>query len=273
MKPFRSTRLYLLLIAFWSGPALAAADPAADPAITARVMLDSGLLADAARAPRLYREALVRLAVPDDGEEGLATSILSTFPPAQVRERWIQALAERLDPATLAAARDFHGSIPGRTLGAALTRSQEQLDEDDRRRLAENRPESATAVTRTLVEATGAGIRERILRVRTAGMALWTARVVGGTATAADLDRAFGDALDATPVTLRVDEHRAFAGAPAAYQRALLEFADSAAGRRFHAAVNDALDAALAELAQAQAGVFMERVVRRNPPAEPLGVP
>lgn len=271
MKPFRSPLILplLLLVALWPGPVLAAADPA----LTARVMVDSGLLADAARAPRLYRDALIRLDVPDNGERGLTTSILSTFPPAQLRERWIRHLAERLDPATLAAARDFHGSIPGLTLGAALKRNQARLDEDERRRLAGNGPESATAITRSLVEATGAGIRERILRVRTTGMALWTARVVRGEAAAGDLDRAFRDALQETPVTPRVDEHRAFAEAPPTYQRALLEFADSPAGRRFHAAVNDALDRALEELAHAQAGVFMERVVRRNPPAEALGVP
>jgi hypothetical protein len=271
MKSFRLPAVLVLplLVAFWPGPSLAAADPAT----TARVMLDSGLLADAERAPRLYRDALVRLDVPDEGDEGLATSILSTFPPAQLRERWIRALAERLDPATLSAARDFHGSIPGRTLGAALIRSQRGLDEDDRRRLAAEGPGSASAITRSLVEATGAGIRERILRVRTAGMALWTARVVRGEAASADLDRAFRDALAQTPVTPRVDEHRAFAEAPPTYRRALLAFADSPAGRRFHAAVNDALDAALEQLAHAQTGVFMERVVRRNPPAQPLDVP
>lgn len=93
--------LLLLLVVLGPGPVLAAADPTT----TARVMLDSGLLADAARAPRLYRDALIRLEVPDNGDQGLATSILSTFPPAQLRERWIGALAERLDPPTLAAAR------------------------------------------------------------------------------------------------------------------------------------------------------------------------
>lgn len=104
-------------------------------------------------------------------------------------------------------------------------------------------------------------------------MALWTARVVRGEAVAADLDPAFADALEGTPVTPRVDEHLAFVDAPPVYQQALLQFADSPAGRRFHAAANDALDAALEQLAQAQAGVFMERVVRRDPPAEALGVP
>lgn len=270
MKALRSFRtpLLLLLLTLGTAPALAA-----DPALTARVMLDSGLLADAPRAPRLYRDALTRLEVADDGEKGLTTSILSTFPPAQLRERWIRALAERLDPATLDAARDFHGSIPGRTLGAALSRTGERLDESDRRRLAEEGSGSATAITRALVEATGADIRERILRVRTAGMALWTARVVRGEATAEDLDGAFRDALDEFPLGPRIDEHRAFAEAPPTYQQALLEFADSPAGRRFHAAVNDALDAALEQLAHAQTGVFMERVVRRHPPAQPLEVP
>ncbi|MDZ7826390.1 MAG: hypothetical protein U5R48_10625 [Gammaproteobacteria bacterium] len=234
---------------------------AADPTTTARVMLDSGLLADAARAPRLYRDALIRLEVPDNGDKGLATSILSTFPPAQLRERWIEALAERLDPATLAAARDFHGSIPGLTLGAALTRSHERLNEDERRRLAKDGPEPATAITRTLVEATGAGIRERILRVRTAGMALWTARVVRGEASG----RGPGPGLRRCPGG---DPGHAPGGrAPrllgrtaGCISRRCCNSPTSPAGRRFHAAVNDALDAALEQLAHAQAGVFMERV-------------
>lgn len=255
----------ILLVALLTagGPALGA-----DPMATTRVLLQSGLLGDVDRAHSLYVEALSGLDVPDDVGPATAVAIRSTFPAAQLRERWLQAVAARLDDPTLAAARDFFGSVPGQTVGAALRRA---LAGGARNQAGGDAPPSAQV--EELVTRMEAEPRDQLLHAYAQGMALWTSRLMAGTTDADGLQKALQDALSSMPRPSRRPEAEALAQLPQLYLEGFSDFAESDAGARFFHAVTESLDEALQQLARGQVGRFVESVSRRYPPAEPLGTP
>ncbi|HSG91246.1 MAG TPA: hypothetical protein VLA56_18655 [Pseudomonadales bacterium] len=240
---------------------------ATDMAQTARLMVTSGLLADAERPHRLFVEELTRLDVPEDVDPLISLSIRSTFPAAQIRQRWLRELALRLDDEALAEAREFFGSIPGQTFGAAMRQSRRTLANA---RMSPIEPSPTIAAAVALLDADA---REQILQGYSRGFALWVARLIAGETDADGLEAAFDDALKGLPPTRRHVEALALASLPDLYLLGLMEYAESAPGQRFFAACTQALDEAMRQMMYAQLGHFMESVVRRTGPAESLETP
>lgn len=232
--------------------ALAPAARGADVVRTATLLVESGLLGEAERAQRLYVEELVRLGLPDEGERGLAMAVRTAWPPSRIRDRWIRLLAAQLSDADLAAAEDFHRSIPGRSFAEALAAIR-----DDGPAVTDAPAELTAAVRDMEVNA-----REAVLRIRTAGAARWLVRLEAGD-TRADMEDTWEEALADHGDATRDRELRALLAMPDIHALGLAEFAASIDGRRFYGKLTAALDVALAELAREHRGFVRVALERR----------
>lgn len=232
--------------------ALAPAAEGADSMRTARLLLTSGLVGEAERAQRLYVDELVRLGLPDDGDEALATAVRTAFPPSRIRDRWIRLLTEQLTNADLAAAEGFHESIPGRSFAEAMQQTA-----------GDSTPLTAVPVElEAAVRAMEAHAREAVLRVRTAGAARWLVRLEAGEGDAR-IEDAWQEALADYGDAERDRELRALLAMPPIHAAGFADFAGSTDGRRFYGKLTAALDVALTELAREHRGFVRGALERR----------
>lgn len=232
--------------------ALAPTAEGADSMRTTRLLLEAGLLGDAERAQSLYVDELVRLGLPDDGDEGLALAVRAAFPASRIRDRWVRLLAEQLTETELAAAEGFHGSVPGRSFSEALHATR-AASADDR-----NPPPELARAARDMES----HAREAVLRVRTVGAARWLVRQEAGE-TEARLEDAWQEALAEYGRAERRTELRALMAMPPLHAVGMAEFAASTEGRRFYGKLTAALDVALTELAREHRG-FVRRALERR---------
>lgn len=262
---------------------------ALDPVAVARLMIGSGLLGAAERPRERFSASFETLAAEGraraaDAEQAraLQVTLLSTFPPAQVRERWLRELTLRLDPEAFVAARAFFASIPGQSVANALRAGF-------RHGLPARQPAAANS-TEQLVLLTDATTRDLVIDVHAHALALWALRLLAagepgspsaiaaaGMPFEAAFERALEDSLE-TLVAARGDTGSSETdddppdSLPAPYREAFMEFAMSDAGDRFFAISSSALETALRQLARSQAGHFVQ-MMQKHPPSEPLGTP
>lgn len=246
--PFRTTALHALLGSVLLLAALAPAQ-AADSLRTTQLLLQADLLDEAEAVQGHFVDALVDLEFPDDGDPSLTAAIRSMFPPSRIRGRWATLLSEQLSDAELRAAEDFHGSVAGMELAAML-------------RVVRNEgpgavPDAPAELLAAEVDAEGPA-RMAVVRVRTAGAALWLSQLEGGE-DEARLQEAWQASVDrhgrAEPGT---DLLRALDRLPPLQALAFAEYAASSEGRRFYGKLTASLDLALEQLATEHAG-FVRR--------------
>ncbi|MEE4300408.1 MAG: hypothetical protein V2J24_13280 [Pseudomonadales bacterium] len=232
--------------------ALAPAAEGADSMRTTRLLLETGLLGDAEQAQRLYVDELIRLGLPDDGDEEFALAVRAAFPASRIRDRWIRLLAEQLTDAELAAAEGFHGSVPGQSFSEALAAT----------RAAGTDVSGAPVELAKAARDMEAHAREAVLRIRTIGAARWLVRREAGE-TDARLEDAWQESLAEYGRAERATELRALLVMPPLHAAGLAEFARSTEGRRFYGKLTAALDVALTELAREHRGFVLRALERR----------
>lgn len=255
--PLRTTLCLLALLA-GSGPVPALA---ADALRTTRLLLQADLLAEAEATQGLLVAALVELDFPDDGDSSVTTAVRSMFPASRIRGRWVALLSAQLSEDELRAAEEFHGSVAGTELAAAL-RTVRRAD-----------PAPVTDAPAELLAAEAdaeAPTRVAVLRVRTTGAALWLSRLEAGE-DEATLRDAWQSAVDRHGrAASGTDLLRALQRLPALQALAFAEYAASSEGRRFHGKLTASLDLALEQLAREHVG-FVRAVFARRSAAQSPG--